>query len=92
MTSEQKYFIDVTDIVNVVLECSKCRASVSVPASRWTKYPSACPHCTEQWNYIGDESKDITLKLAALLSVLQERHAQPSFPYRLRFEVTPPKA
>jgi hypothetical protein len=64
MTSQTKYFIDVSDIIALRFECKHCHATTSLPISSDIRIESlrACPNCNEPWARMNESSIEIAIK------------------------------
>jgi hypothetical protein len=69
VTAEVKYYLDLSDILAVQLECCnpKCQVHSSFPVSKLTRMPHECPHCKADWVFPDtDEERAISAFLASL--------------------------
>jgi len=51
MMTITKQYIELNDILEAVVKCGNCKASVSMPmASDHMRVPGNCPHCGVEWS------------------------------------------
>ena len=55
MTSQTKYYVELSDILAVRCECKHCHATVSLPFGRDVRTEGlySCPSCNEPWTKVG---------------------------------------
>jgi hypothetical protein len=74
MTSQTKYYIELSDILAVRCECKRCGATVSLPIVEdvRTNRLYGCPNCNEPWTVFqqGQAGQSIDPSLRAFLNTL----------------------
>lgn len=89
VTIEDRYVIDVADLLTVRLECGACGTAVTVKAADWMGNTFECPVCHVTWMKDRSPQHNTMHQLAQGLRGVQAL-AQENF--RIRFEINRPKA
>jgi hypothetical protein len=88
MTINDRYTIDLSDLLRVRFECKACGAAISYDVEKWLKVPGNCPGCDALWMIHGEgpyrTMEQFSLAMRSLRAVKE------SSAYRLRFEVDRP--
>jgi len=98
MTAEERWIIDLAEILNLRLECSKCGTAVVIKPGEWKFAPGLCPGgCESFWEmpHVPDQRPSGLQRLAEGLRILLEEEATASrtggdLPYRVKFEIRDP--
>jgi hypothetical protein len=51
MTVEQRFILDLSEVVAIRVECSQCGAAVVVQPLVWRESPPSCPACHGLWEF-----------------------------------------
>lgn len=92
MTIEDRFVVDLADVLNVRIECRTCGASIAVNPSKWGDLPFSCPGCHMHW-HMGDHEpayRAVNALRVALKGVIALAETE-QLAYRLRFEIEKPK-
>jgi hypothetical protein len=51
MTSQTKYYVELSDILALRCECKRCNSTISLPFAQMMRTESLynCPNCNESW-------------------------------------------
>ncbi len=57
MTADQRWIVDLSEVLAVRVECSKCGTAVVIRPDEWHDPPLQCPGCSGLWDlpHVGDE-------------------------------------
>jgi len=99
MTAEQRWTLDLADVLAIRLECSKCSTAIVVQPMSWTDSPMECPSCRGIWELPMPTSHGTTplthfaLGMRRLLEQAQAAAKQGgALPYRVCLEIKDPAA
>ena len=94
MTTDQRLVLDVTDVLALRLECTKCGAAVSIRPLEWNDQPWQCPGCGTTWALRQLVPTPLQHLGTGMKLLLEEINANkpPLLPYRVRFEVDRPRS
>lgn len=97
MTAEQRWILDLNEILTLRLECSKCGTSVVFKPIDWHDVPGRCPGCEGYWDVphaVGEQPTGLQQIGTGLRQILQQEKAAAktggSLPYRVKFEIRDP--
>lgn len=92
MTTEDRYVVDLGDILRVTMECVTCGASVSLNPKKWQTLPFSCPGCQITW-HAGDSEQGYktTDAFRQMLKSSIALAESKQLGYRVRLEVERPK-
>ena len=82
MVKQTRIIFGIDDIVNVRVQCRKCRGEIICPLQRECNVPSQCPYCETSWRKNGGGFADDELIRQLRLSL---RYADG--PVNLSFEI-----
>jgi hypothetical protein len=83
MTRETRTTIDVSDIVAIEFECSKCHSQTIRYLGNWHKTPIGCGSCDEQWMLPhSNDFKNLELFVSMICGITGK-----AMPFRLRLEI-----
>lgn len=83
MTQQAKRYVDLVDLLSVVLDCKHCKTSLAVPLMSDTfNIPHQCPSCTGQWympfrdgKSVGESINQLSVALKLLRRALEGSNA-----------------
>ncbi len=90
MTTEQRYVLDVADVLAIRVVCRKCDSAQSIKPREWSEEPEKCPGCGTTWFIpMPDRERSPLFRTAIALKKLigQMEAKDPAMPYRVCFEV-----
>jgi hypothetical protein len=98
MTAEQRWTLDLADVLAIRLECGKCGSAVVVKPTDWRDAPMECPVCRGLWELPHPTAHGFTplmhfaLGMRQLLEQSQAaiRQGGGEMPYRVRVEIQDP--
>jgi hypothetical protein len=96
MTAEQRWILDLAEVVAIRIECSRCSAAVVVKPGEWRELPAQCPACKNTWTVPEVRQKPPSIESFAMgLSDLLEQFRRMKksggeFPYGVRLEINDP--
>jgi hypothetical protein len=97
MTAEQRWILDLTEVLSLRLDCAGCGLSIVLKPLEWRDPPSQCPGCGTFWErpYTAEEVPSPLQKLGMGLKqlLLQEKRAAKDgerTPFRVRIEISDP--
>lgn len=89
MTTEQRTFIELRDVVAIEFECSHCHARTSVAVEHFEQPPIRCHACdrTGQWLVPGSTECARIASLGRIIRELSEPEANGGQRFRLKLQI-----
>jgi hypothetical protein len=99
MTAEQRWILDLTEVLSIRLECARCGTAVTVRPLDWRDGLTKCPSCDGLWDrpHAPSEPPSPLQRFGTGLRLLLEQDkaaakAGDAMPYRIKFEIHDPTA
>jgi hypothetical protein len=97
MTAEQRWILDLTEVLTLRLECNKCGTAIVYKPMDWREAPTQCPGCDGFWDlpHVAGQPPTALQQLAIGLKQLlnQDKAATKAgskLPYQVKFEIRDP--
>jgi len=86
MTTEQRYVLDLVDVLAIRLDCAKCGSALAISPTHWMFVPSECPGCRADLSTPPSAGQTALQRFAQGLKGLLAEMAEGELPYRVRLE------
>jgi hypothetical protein len=97
MTAEQRWILELADVLALRLECARCGAAIVARPMEWREVPIECPGCRNHWELPGLAENGLTpmqylgLGLRRLAEQVEAAKKQGrERPYRVCLEIADP--
>ena len=99
MTAEQRWILDLVEVLTLRLECNSCHAAIVYNPGDWREAPIACPACSGLWDVPqipGEAPSPLQSFGLGLRGLLQREKAMGKAgavsPYFVKFEIRDPQS
>jgi DNA replicative helicase MCM subunit Mcm2 (Cdc46/Mcm family) len=91
VTAEQRLILEISDVLALRVECTKCGAAVVVKPSDWRELSLDCPGCKTMWELprVDQQTTPIQHLGLGLRQLVEQAKAGP-MPYKVRIEIRDP--
>jgi hypothetical protein len=88
MTTEQRYVLDLVDVLAIRLDCAKCGSAAAISPAAWKVVPDRCPGCGASLSTPPVGGMTPLQRFAeGLKGLLEQMNAtEGKLPYRVRLE------
>jgi len=97
MTAEQRWILELADVLALRLECARCATAVVAKPTEWRDAPMECPGCRNHWELPALRDQGFTpmqyfglglRRLIEQINAVKQQGADP--PYRVCLAICDP--
>lgn len=89
MTREERVVVELGDVTGLVVDCTRCGASATLPLKDDMKSPGVCPQCGSAWWGQHIKGPDVVGNLATAISLVRRQNDNEQLGYRIRLALPP---